>query len=149
METLNDLRDMVMKKFLAQVVASTFLFAALTAFAAPKSNQIKFSYDPPKNPEHQAIYEDMKDRKALEKAQEFLSPYILPRKLTIRLAGCDGEADAWYGDDDITICYEYVNELWKNMPAETTPSGVEPFDTVIGPFLDTLLHDKLQVKERS
>ena len=141
MGPLIDWKDMVMKNALSSTVASMFLFAALTALAEPKSNQIRFSYDPPKNPEHQAIYEDMKKRQALEKAQEFLSPYILPRKLTIRLAGCDGDADAWYGEDDITICYEYVNELWKNMPAETTPSGVEPFDTLSGPFLDTLLHE--------
>ena len=56
-------------------------------------------------------------------------------------AGCDGEADAFYGDDEITICYEYVDELWKNMPAQTTPGGVAPIDTVFGPLFDTSLHE--------
>ena len=57
------------------------------------------------------------------------------------LAGCDGEADAFYGDDEITICYEYVDVLLKNMPAQTTPGGVAPSDTVFGPLFDTSLHE--------
>ena len=57
------------------------------------------------------------------------------------MAGCDGEADAFYGDDAITICYEYIDELWKNMPAETTAAGIAPIDTVIGPLFDTSLHE--------
>lgn len=57
------------------------------------------------------------------------------------LKGCDGEADAWYEDAAITICYEYISELWKNMPAKTTPGGTEPMDTVIGPLFDTTLHE--------
>jgi hypothetical protein len=77
----------------------------------------------------------------LERLQEFLSPFRLPRTLKVSLAGCDGEADAFYGDDAITICYEYIDDLWKNMPAETTSSGIEPIDTVIGPFFDTSLHE--------
>lgn len=132
---------MVMKYALLTALASLVLFASLTALAAPESDRIRISYDPPKNPIHQAIYEDMRKRQTLEKAQEFLSPYILPRELTIRLAGCDGEADAWYGDDEIILCYEYVNELINNMPDETTPSGVRPIDTLTGPFFDTLLHE--------
>ena len=57
------------------------------------------------------------------------------------LAECDGEADAFYGDDAITICYEYISELWKNMPAETTEAGIAPMDTIIGPLFDTCLHE--------
>jgi hypothetical protein len=95
----------------------------------------------PKNPAHQQIYERLKERRTLEKLQEFLSPFRLPRTLKISLAGCDGEADAYYEDDAITICYEYVDDLWKNMPAETTAAGVTPIDTVIGPLFDTSLHE--------
>jgi hypothetical protein len=57
------------------------------------------------------------------------------------LKGCDGEADAWYDENAITICYEYISELWKNMPAKTTVLGIEPMDTVIGPLSDTTLHE--------
>ena len=27
------------------------------------------------------------------------------------------------------------------MPTQTTASGIEPIDTVVGPFLDTVLHE--------
>jgi hypothetical protein len=57
------------------------------------------------------------------------------------VAGCDGENDAIYGDDTITICYEYVDKLFKNMPAKTTAAGIALIDTVIGPFFDTCLHE--------
>ena len=56
------------------------------------------------------------------------------------------EADAWYEDDEITICYEYVYELWTNMLKETTLSGVAPIDTVIGPLLEASLHEFAHVK---
>jgi hypothetical protein len=114
---------------------------ATTAFADSRTNRVQIRYEPPKNPEHGPIYETFKSHRALEKLQEFLTPFRLPRTLTIMAAGCDGEADAFYGDDEITICYEYVDELWKNMPAQTTPGGVAPIDTVFGPLFDTSLHE--------
>jgi hypothetical protein len=125
------------------ILACTLLAAttAMTALAAHKANRISFEYEVPKNPVHVKIYDEMKERRVLERLQEFLSPYKLPRTLEIRVAECDGEADAFYGDDEITICYEYVEELWNNMPEQTTPSGVAPFDALAGPFFDTCLHE--------
>jgi Putative metallopeptidase len=133
----------MMKSTLALVLASMFLVTATatTALAASKTYQVSIRYVPPENPAHQQIYQDLKERRALEKLQDFLSPFRLPRTLEISLAGCDGEDDAYYGDDAITICYEYVEKLWKNMPAKTTPAGIAPMDTVIGPFVDTSLHE--------
>ncbi len=132
-----------MKTALALAIAGMFLVTAtaMTAFAASKASQISIRYVPPKNPAHQPIYKDLKERRALEKLQEFLSPFRLPRTVQFSLAGCDGEDDASYGDEAITICYEYVDKLWKNMPAKTTPAGIAPMDTVIGPFVDTSLHE--------
>ena len=131
------------KTAFALAVASMLLVTtmAMTAFAAPKTNRVSISYVPPKDPELRQIYEDLKERRPLEKLQEFLSPFRLPRTLKITLAECDGQADAFYGDDAITICYGYVDELWKSMPAETTPAGIAPIDTVVGPFFDTFLHE--------
>jgi len=132
-----------MKTTLALAVAGMLLVTAtaMKAFAASKTNQISISYALPKNPAHQATYKDLKERRVLEKLQEFLSPFRLPRTLKFSFTGCDGEDDAAYGDDTITICYEYVAKLWKNMPAKTTPAGVEPFDTFVGPLFNTALHE--------
>jgi hypothetical protein len=126
---------------LAVACAILMISTAMTVSARTKTHQVQIRYVPPVNPAHEEIYRDMRERRALEKLEEFLSPYQLPRALEIRLEGCDGEADAWYGDDVITICYEYIQALWDNMPEETTPGGVEPFDTVAGPFFDTSLHE--------
>jgi len=132
-----------MKTALALAVAGIILISAMmmTTFAASKTNRVSIRYVPPKNPAHQRIYTELKQRGALEKLQKLLSPVRLPRKLRISLAECDGEADAFYEDDAITICYEYVDELVKNMPQETTPGGVAPIDTVIGPVFEISLHE--------
>jgi hypothetical protein len=57
------------------------------------------------------------------------------------LAECDGEPDAFYEDAEITICYEFIYELIKNMPQEKRPSGIAPIDTVIGPVFEISLHE--------
>jgi hypothetical protein len=105
------------------------------------TNQIRIKYVPPENPAHQDLYETAQERNSLENLQEFLSPFRLPWPLNIELTGCDGEADAMYAQDTITICYEYIEELRDYMPEETTPAGVDPVDTVVGPFVDTVLHE--------
>ena len=132
-----------MKNVLILMLSGIILVSSLsmTAFAASKSDRISVRYVPPKNPIHQKIYVDLKQREALEGLQEFLSPIRLPEKLRISLAGCDGEPDAFYEDAAITICYEYINELWENMLEETTLDGVAPIDLVIGPLFEVSLHE--------
>jgi len=139
-----------MKNRLAIVVNGIILVAALAMTACSeksdlpeaKTHRVSFNYIAPENPEYLYIYTLLKEeRYTLEKLQKFLSPFRLPWTLEILLAECAGEADAMYWDDTITICYEYLDELWSNMPAETTPAGIEPIDTVVGPFMDTVLHE--------
>ena len=128
---------------LAQV-ACIMLLPALVApvEAAPaRPNRVSTKYVPPKNPAHQPIYQRLKENRSLEKLQEFLSPVRLPRTLLIKTEGCDGVANAWYEEGAVTICYEYIEEIWKNAPTETTPAGVAPIDAQIGPVFDTALHE--------
>ncbi len=138
----------MMKNSLALAVNGIILITALALTACTtvktnpvKSNQIRISYVPPTNAAHQEVYELLKKRHTLEKLQEFLSPFRLEWVLNISLTDCDGEADAMYSNDKITICYEYIEHLRKKMPAKTTPAGIEPLDTVVGPFVDTVLHE--------
>lgn len=132
-----------MKYILVSMVFGIILIGTLsmTAYAASKANRVSVHYVPPKNPVHQRIYDELKRRGSMERLQEFLSPVRLPKKLRISLAGCDGEADAFYEDAAITICYEYIHELWENMPEEITADGVAPFDMVIGPLFEVSLHE--------
>jgi len=115
---------------------------ATSAFAASKTNRVNIRYVPPENPAHQQIYEEVKQRGALEKLQRLLSPFRFPKTLQISLDECD-EPDAFYDSDDhaITVCYEYIADLLENMPKDTTPYGIAPFDTVIGPLFEVSLHE--------
>ena len=132
-----------MKSALALAVAGISLVTATvaTAFDASKSNQVSVTYELPKEPAHRLIYERLKEYRALERLQKLFSPFRLPATLNVSLAECDGDADAFYYNDAITICYEYVSALWRNMPEETTAAGIAPMDTIIGPLFDTSLHE--------
>ena len=98
-----------------------------TAQAAPaRANRVSVSYVPPKNPAHQPILDQLREVGFLEKFQKFLTPFRLPRALLVEVEGCNGDANAFYENDVITICYEYIEQLRKTMPAETTAAGVTP-----------------------
>jgi hypothetical protein len=90
------LKSAMMKTVLALSVACVVLGTAMTgtAFAASKNNQVNIRDVPPKNPVHERIYTELKQRGALEKLQIFFSPFRLPSKLRISLEGCDGEPGA-------------------------------------------------------
>src|SRR5262249_21987511 len=109
--------------------------------SAAKPNRIRIDYIAPKNPAHQVIYRKLKEMRALENLREFLSPFRLPRTLLVKTEGCDGESNAWYEDGAITICYEYIDEIWRTAPSETTTAGVKPIDAEVAPLFDTALHE--------
>ena len=106
---------------------------------------IFITYEPPKNPEHQQIYERVKERHALEMIKLLLSPFRIPVDLNIRTLGCDGVANAWFDRDGnnrtIRICYEYLKEVMDKLPKETTKEGIDPHDAMIGQLLFAVLHE--------
>jgi len=114
---------------------------AKVALADAQSRRIGIEYEPPKNPEHQHIYEMLKERRVLERLQEIFSPFQLPIELTFKTAGCDGVSNAWYSRPTVTICYEYLAEIQRDMPKETTPAGVTPADAVLGQFFYAIAHE--------
>src|SRR5262249_2618563 len=113
---------------------------ATIAQAAP-ANRVRVTYVPPKNSAHQPIYEQLKEFGFLEKLQQFLNPFRLPRALLATAQGCARDADAFYEKSVITVCYEYVEQLQNTMPAETMMTGVTPLDALVGPLVDTCLHE--------
>ena len=106
-----------------------------------RADRIQISYVPPKNSAHEPIFQLLKERQTLEKFKGLLSVLRLPRSLTLKVEGCDGESNAWYGDDAVTVCYEYLEEILQNAPKETTPAGVTRTDAIMGPTLDVFLHE--------
>ena len=125
------------------VIGASLHSKPATAQKSPnlRSDRIRISYVPPKNPAHESVFLLLKERLVLEKFKEFLSPLRLPRPLRLKVAGCEGESNAWYEDDAITVCYEYIDDILRNAPQETTPGGVTRVDAIIGPTLDVFLHE--------
>ena len=105
---------------IVQVIAAGLVLFGLAliapSVAQAQTGRIKVAYVPPKDPAHQPIYERLKERRALEKLQKILSPFRLPRPLTVKVEGCDGDINAWYSDDAITVCYEYLAWVVSNAP---------------------------------
>jgi hypothetical protein len=107
------------------------------------ADQFRAAYETPKNPAHHALYEQLKAAHTLERFRSFLSFVRLPRTLTLKLAGCDGEDNAWYDPDTltVTVCYEYLEAVHKIAPAAATPEGVTSDNAVFGPLLEVFLHE--------
>jgi hypothetical protein len=106
-----------------------------------RSDRIQISYVPPKNPAHAPVFQLLKERQVLEKFKELLSPLRLPRALRLKVEGCDGVSNAWFEDNAITVCYEYIDDILRNAPQETTPAGVTRADAIVGPTLEVFLHE--------
>ena len=105
-------------------------------------NRIKIEYVAVKNPEHQKLYDLLKERRALEALQQIFSPIRLTVDLTIKTLGCD-MVNAWYdrAGPSVNLCYEYLDEILKYAPKETTPAGVTRHDAIIGQFLFVTAHE--------
>jgi hypothetical protein len=83
----------------------------------------------------------VRERRALEKLQEVFSPIRLPIDLTLSTVGCDGASNAWYVRPRVSVCYEYLEEIRRNMPEQETPAGVSPGDAVVGQFFYVMAHE--------
>jgi len=126
--------------FVSCTSVSAMLATPLTADEA-KINRILVEYVPPTNADHEALYQLLKDKRALERLQDIFSPFRLPIDLTLRAIGCDGVSNAWYHRPNVSVCYEYLVEIVQSMPKETTPDGVTPADAVMGQFFYVYAHE--------
>jgi hypothetical protein len=118
------------------------LFAASAAHAQPaKTERIVFAYVEPTNPAHRPLYDLLKANQALERVRELLTPVRWPRPLRLELKGCDGESNAWYADAVVTVCYEYLDDMWRAANSAKRPPTIAREDAFIGPLVDTFLHE--------
>jgi hypothetical protein len=107
----------------------------------PKPDQVRGVYVAPKDAKFTAMYETLRAQRVLEQISELLSPLKLPRPLTIRLEGCDGVVNAWYEDDTVTICYEYLDFIMQSAPKGDGPKGTTQKSALAGPLIDVTLHE--------
>ena len=134
-----------MKWIVTVLMAAGLVLAAAGTEArkAPsaKPNRIDINYGEPTSPANQAVYKLLKERQALEKIRDLLSPLRLPHRLLLQTMDCEGMSNAFSNAESVTVCYEFVDEILKNVPEKTTPAGVTPIDALIGPFMDVFLHE--------
>lgn len=129
-----------------EAVCVLMLSCLACALAAPasaqelKPRQVDIRYVEPKNAALRPVYEEIKRIGALERVQALLAPLRLPRRLLIKTEDCDGVSNAWYEDDAVTVCYEFLDDIWKNAPAGPT-QGIAPVDALLGPIADVFLHE--------
>jgi hypothetical protein len=131
---------------LALFAAAFALNGFAPAFAREAAaGRIHIEYGAPKNPDHQALVAQLKERRSLEKVQAILTPFRLPLDVTIQMIGCDGDANAWYqrehGRPTVTLCYEYLYEVWNHLPTGTTEDGLTPTDALVGQALFAVAHE--------
>jgi hypothetical protein len=125
-------------------LAGVFCFAVTVAFRAEAANpagRVAIEYVEPKNPAHRPIYDELKQARALERVQELLSPFRLPRQLLLKTTGCDGVSNAWYEENALTVCYEFIADILKNAPEQASPEGITRKDAILGPMVDVFLHE--------
>jgi hypothetical protein len=113
-----------------------------------KSGRILVEYVPPRNPDHEALYMQLMERMSLEKIRDIFAPFRLPRDIKIRTIGCDGVSNAWYvpinGVPTITVCYEYLDELWKRLPMMMMMmpnDGPTQTDALVGQMFFAFAHE--------
>ena len=79
-----------------------------------RSHRVSIVYTAPRNSTFEALYELLKDHRALEKVEEILSPVRWTEDLTIKTAEC-GVVNSWYTRENlkptITLCYEFLHHI--------------------------------------
>jgi hypothetical protein len=102
-------------------------------------NRIRIEYASPKNPEHQMLYDRLRENRALETVQGIFSPFRLPVDLLVRTQPCDGLANSWYDTEGpgptVHMCYELLQHILDTAPKETTPARITPRDAIVGQFM--------------
>ncbi|HEY2134348.1 MAG TPA: DUF4344 domain-containing metallopeptidase [Xanthobacteraceae bacterium] len=108
--------------------------------------RIHVSYETPKDPAQQNVYNVVKQHHTLELVSRIFSPWNLGDiNLNIRTMSC-GASNAWYqrvgNVPTVTICYEYLEEIWQSMPDETKAVlGATMQDAVCGQLFFAVAHE--------
>jgi Putative metallopeptidase len=117
--------------------------------AAPAAQEelgrIRIEYVPPTKPAHQKTYEEVKNRRVLERVQEIFSPFRLSEDLYIKALGCDGKPNTYFDREEdratVRICYEYLKAIHDKMPKKPTAAGLTPREVLVGQFVFAAAHE--------
>lgn len=127
--------------FLTLALLASLFVAVSRGKADERPDQVRVVYAPPKTAAHGQLRDELQQSRMLREIPEFLSPLRLPRRLTLRLEDCNGELNAWYEADVITICYDYLAFIKENAAKAPEPLGITPKAAFVGASLDLVLHE--------
>jgi hypothetical protein len=126
---------------LAALACSLLLLPSAAGAQPARADRVAIEYVAPTNPAHQQFHDVLKQNQVLERVRDLLSAIRWPRTLKLVLKGCDGDANAWYEEAEVTVCYDYLEDMWKRASASRRPPGISQHDAFIGPLVDTILHE--------
>ena len=106
-----------------------------------RAERVIIEYVEPAQPAHKPLYECSRSTKRLNACGMFLTPVRWPQPLRLELRGCDGESNALYQDAVVTVCYEYLEDIWRSANSSARPAGIARDDAFIGPLIDVFLHE--------
>ena len=134
-----------LRRAASAAAVSLLIGGAIDGVAAPalKADRFRVSYQAPEDAGYTALYEELKASQVLEGFRSVLSFVRLPRTLRLVLVDCDGDANAYYDPDELTVsvCYEYVLELRKLASSAGLPAGVSAESAVRSKLLEIFLHE--------
>lgn len=124
------------------------LLAVLIAFAAlhappawSQAERVRIQYVDPRNRTQLPILQRLKENRVLETLQEILGVFRLPRPLLLQTKDCDGVSNAWYENNVVTMCYEFVAEIVVRAPLKPNEAGITREDAIVGTLVQVLLHE--------
>jgi len=125
---------------MSAIVAGAFCIFPAQAQDAGGS-LVKIEYVAPTDKSYQTVYELAKETRYLERASIFFAPFKLPRPLTLRTQGCDGDVNAYYDSDAISICYEYLRYIAELAKSRNRPAALSEKEAFLGPAIEVFLHE--------
>jgi len=135
----------LLRTAVAALLAAGLACVGSMAIAAPglKSDRFRASYQVPEDPAYTTMYEELQGSQVLESLRSVLSFVRLPRTVRLVLVDCDGDANAYYDPDELTVsvCYEYVRELRKLAENPGRPAGISAESAVRSKLLEIFLHE--------
>jgi hypothetical protein len=118
---------------------------AAAALIAPRAfgntERIHITYVAPDDPAHKPIYQGLRKHRVLERLQDLLIAFRLPKPLLLQVKGCQGVPNAWYEDNIVTVCYELITDIEARAPQTTGADGVTREDAIIGTLVQIFLHE--------
>lgn len=128
----------------AIAIAWAIVLVGASAEAETVSNgrhPIVIEYLEPTSPDRRSFRDFLKDNRVLESARDMLAIVRWPRPLRLEMKGCEGVSNASYEDAIITVCYEYLDDIWRAANSPRRPAVISREDAVAGPTLDVFLHE--------